>query len=328
MTPRSNACRLLHAVGLALVATVAPPAGADVPVLLETWPVAGASGLVRPHDVAFDASGNVYITDYAFRQVRAFTGSGIDLRAWAFPDDPERHFAPERLAVSGDGHVYVTAPNVWWTSGLIAFTTDGAYVGLVGTKGLGPGQMVGSSGIALDAADDLYVTDDGNDRVQVLSPDGTFLRMWGSRGSGPGQFLNPAGIAVGTDGTVYVTDTGSHRIQRFTRDGTYLGEWGAYGDGPGQFVFPADVALDAAGHVYVVDHASRVQVFTSDGVFLTQWGQWGTAPGEFDRPLGIGIAPDGRIFVADTFNRRVQIFGSLATSTRPTTWGRLKRLYR
>jgi hypothetical protein len=71
-----------------------------------------------------------------------------------------------------------------------------------------------------------------------------------------------------------------------------------------------------------------VQVFTSDGVFLTQWGRWGTAPGEFDRPLGIGIAPDGRIFVADTFNRRVQIFGSLATSTRPTTWGRLKRLYR
>jgi hypothetical protein len=43
--------------------------------------------------------------------------------------------------------------------------------------------------------------------------------------------------------------------------------------------------------------------------------------------MGIAVAPDGRIFVGDTWNGRVQIFGSLPTPAKTTSWGRLKRLY-
>jgi hypothetical protein len=69
-------------------------------------------------------------------------------------------------------------------------------------------------------------------------------------------------------------------------------------------------------------------VFDNDGTFLRQWGGFGTDPGQFFRPMGIAIAADGRIFVGDTWNGRVQIFGSLPTPAKTTSWGRLKRLYR
>src|ERR1700738_3817439 len=49
--------------------------------------------------------------------------------------------------------------------------------------------------LALDASDNLYVTD-GFYRIVKLSPTGRVIARWGSIGTRPGQFSKPSGIGV------------------------------------------------------------------------------------------------------------------------------------
>lgn len=66
-----------------------------------------------------------------------------------------------------------------------------------------------------DAAGNVYVSDVGNDRIQVFRPDGTYLAAWGGTGSADGQFHTPESVAVGPEGAAYVVDLGNRRLQRF-----------------------------------------------------------------------------------------------------------------
>jgi len=50
--------------------------------------------------------------------------------------------------------------------------------------------------VALDASNNVYVTDGLNRRVVKFTAGGAYLTQWGSMGTGPGQFAEPEGIAV------------------------------------------------------------------------------------------------------------------------------------
>ena len=81
--------------------------------------------------------------------------------------------------------------------------------------------------------------------------------------------------------------------------------------------------------VFVSDtQGYRIEVFTTQGAFVTAWGTRGSAPGEFIQPRGVAVGPGGRIYVADTWNDRIQVFGSVTTATKTSTWGKLKSISR
>jgi DNA-binding beta-propeller fold protein YncE len=62
----------------------------------------------------------------------------------------------------------------------------------------------------------LYITDGGNNRVQVFDSTGAYLTtIGGSWGMRTGQLRGPSGIAIGPDGSLYVADSDNHRIQKF-----------------------------------------------------------------------------------------------------------------
>ena len=53
----------------------------------------------------------------------------------------------------------------------------------------------------------MYVTEIGNDRIQVFDKDGAFLTTWGKKGSQNGEFGNLHGMIVDKEtGWVYVAD--------------------------------------------------------------------------------------------------------------------------
>ena len=198
------------------------------------------------------------------------------------------------------------------------------YLGEFGAGGTAPGQFWWPSGLACDAGDRLYVTDEALNRVTIFSADGGLLGYWGEAGGAPGQLHRPSGVAFDGGGNLLIADSGNHRVQRFTADGRLLQVignpggnpggrsgndaggnpgnsavgnpgGGQAGDGPGEFSFPWGVAVDAEGRIYVADWGNhRVQVLEADGGYLRQFPEFpGTAAAigsEDDRAGGTAAA--------------------------------------
>ncbi len=165
---------------------------------------------------------------------------------------------PAGVDVADDGTVFVVDHG---TSNLHVLASDGRGLRLMGEPGSGPGQLNGPRDVDWDAGR-LYVTDTGNDRVQVLdAATGISVAQW----PGLGQ---PWGIAVAPS-RVYVSSAAAPVVYVTDRGGARLAVWG-----PGQavdlpFVTPRGLSISPDGHVYVADPgAGGVHVLTADGALV------------------------------------------------------------
>lgn len=75
--------------------------------------------------------------------------------------------------------------------------------------------LKGASGIALDSADRIFISDTGHNRIVICTPEGSYIGHFGSEGNGPGELKQPCGLDITNDGTVVVADSGNKRIQLF-----------------------------------------------------------------------------------------------------------------
>ena len=124
------------------------------------------------------------------------------------------------------------------------------------------GVFVYPNSIAVDKDGNVYVTDMGNNRVQIFDADGNFIRMFGKAGDGPGTFMRPKGIAVDADGHIWVVDAMQGRMQVFDQEGHVLAYFGATGTLPGQFGLPSGMTIDKENRVVVAEQLSgRLQIF-------------------------------------------------------------------
>jgi len=125
-----------------------------------------------------------------------------------------------------------------------------------------PGAFHDPDGIAIDAQNNVYVSEDGNNRVQKFTASGGFITAWGNAGAGDGQFDNPGGLALTPAGSLFAADTSNNRIQEFTGAGVFASKFGSLGSSSTQFHFPWGVATDCRSRLYVSDtYNHRVLVF-------------------------------------------------------------------
>jgi sugar lactone lactonase YvrE len=196
------------------------------------------------------------------------------------------------------------------------FRFDGSW----GSPGTGAGQFSNATGVAVDPAENVFVADTGNNRIQKFTPQGAYQIEWGTPGAAAGQFNIPVDVAAGPDGSVYVADSGNNRIQRFSTDGGFVSQWGTQGTLDGQFSGLNGVAVGPDGSVYASDQGnSRVQRFLADGTFFASFGSAGSGNGQFNTIRGIAVGPDGTVYVVDSGNNRVQAF--TADGTFVLAWG-------
>jgi uncharacterized repeat protein (TIGR01451 family) len=220
-----------------------------------------------PTGVAVDGANNIYVADQINHRIQKYDSSGDFLRMWGFGVD--------------------TGANTF------QICTAGCQAGIAGS---GTGQFDHPFDVAVDSANNVYVVDSRNARVQKFDSNGTFLRMWGFgvstgaaifeictsscqigvSGSGDGQFsvsVSVAGGGVGVDGAdnVYVTDRVLHRIQKSSSGGDFLTKWGTPGNGNGEFQGPSDVAISGVDNIYVADESNnRIQKFGQLPLLLTK----------------------------------------------------------
>lgn len=179
-----------------------------------------------------------------------------------------------------------------------------------GSYGTSRGKLAYPRAIAADPQGTLYVTNTGNDRIDVFDRGGDLQRSFGASGRATGQFNAPLGIGVDASGVRAVADSVNGRVQLLNPDGSIAAVWGSPAPGPTILPNPVDVAFDAAGTAYVLDRRrSRIIVFDrSTGLPRRSIASKGSGPGKLRDPSALAITPGGTIYVADTGNRRVARF--------------------
>jgi DNA-binding beta-propeller fold protein YncE len=159
----------------------------------------------------------------------------------------------------------------------------------------------------------VFVSDTGNDRIQVFERTGPLNRILGGHGAEDGKLDRPMAIAFDPSGNVlYVVENGNRRVSAFAAaNGRLVGKIGG-------LAIPRGLAVAPDGVVYVTDLGPR-QVrrfklsFDSRGAIvdtkeLPAWGKPGTGPGEMLKPDSIAVDMSGRVYVSDLETDRCQMF--------------------
>ena len=100
----------------------------------------------------------------------------------------------------------------------MVYTKELEYVRQIGSPGKGPKQFCNIRDVSTDEHSNLYVSDAGNHRIQVLSNGGEYLHTIGCDGN---RLKWPFGVCVSGQ-YVYVADNDNHDISVHTTMGEYV----------------------------------------------------------------------------------------------------------
>jgi len=146
-----------------------------------------------------------------------------------------------------------------------------------GTNGSSVGMFDRPWGVAVNARDEIAVTDYGNNRVQIFCSDGNYLRSFGRQGKNNGEFIHPTGIAFHRNGNIFVVDHDNSRVQIFSGEGKYVSSFGGKGSLDSQFSDPFGLSVDSDGNIIVADTGNKlVKIFSHEGKFLMKIGGQGS----------------------------------------------------
>ena len=164
---------------------------------------------------------------------------------------------------------------------------------------------------AVDAQDNIYVTDSSTGKIFVFDSAGKFRRTIGSLPGGEGYFKRPTGIAIDTNAhLIYVTDTLRSKVFALDLDGKVVRVIGENGTAPGQFNYPTEVHIEGANLLVVDAMNFRIQKLDASGTALGTFGQEGDGDAHLFRPKGLATDTEGHYYVADAFHNSVQVFNS------------------
>jgi len=175
--------------------------------------------------------------------------------------------------------------------------------------------------IAIDANDNLFVTDRNNQLIRKITPAGVVTTFAGSGLSGSANgtgtaasFSSPLGITIDASNNLYVTESSNDNIRKITPAGvvtTFAGNGTAgFANGAGTaaiFNNPSDIAIDNNGNLYVADQGNhRIRKITPTGVVSTFAGSGtgGTIDGTgtnaaFWGPIGIAVDQLNNVYVSE-----------------------------
>ncbi len=315
--------------GLVFLAAVAgagaaPAAGGTAPVVRT---VVGPGVLDGPGGIALDAAGNLFVADTGHCRVlvvpaRAETLDGLRVRPGRAVTFAGGTCAgrgsighPSAVAVDGHGDLFIaeaTAQRVQEVRSGSRTAVTVAGTGSAGFSGDGlaatASELDQPTGVAVDAAGDLFIADTANCRVRVLPSASTTLfgqamtaghlftvtgtGVCGTAGQGgplrAAQLWNPVAVVVDRGGDLLVADSGDQSVLLApARAGSFYGS-----------------TLGAGDIAVVVGGTGSYGPYLADGLPAAG------PTAELNDPRGLAVGPTGALFVSDGFMHVIRVVPS------------------
>ncbi len=140
------------------------------------------------------------------------------------------------MAIDSLGNAWIVTGNTANVHSLTEISPAGVY--LSGTTGYGSSVLSGPQGIAIDAANNVYVTDTSASKVFKFASNGSLTSTFA-----PASLSGPLGIVLDTDSTLWIANNSSAKVSHLTAAGV-----DAAGSPFTASAYPFDIALNAAGN--------------------------------------------------------------------------------
>ena len=309
------------------------------------------AGLACPFSICVDGSGGYYISDYGAAVVRKVDSSGIITTvagngSYGYSGDGSYATnaclsVPVGVALDSIGNLYIADEDNSVVrkvdlNGIITTVVGNGSSGNSGDGGMATNAtMVNPSGVCVDAANNLYISDYTAHVIRKVDTNGIITTVAGTGSSGysgdGGQATNavlhgPNGISIDSAGNLYFADYFNNVIRKVDTNG-YIwtvagnGSHGFSGDGglatSAGLNWPCGSAVSAAGQLYAVDsNDSVIRTVDTNGIITTVAG----IPTEFGYsgdggaatnallcwPTGAALDTAGDIYIADCNNSVVR----------------------
>jgi DNA-binding beta-propeller fold protein YncE len=243
-------------------------------------------------------------SEHEVKPNRGFWNKVVDVIA----GEPDFKFLvrPYSVVTDSKGRIIVTDPGA---SGVHIFDFAQRKYKFIERREKSKDAMLTPQCVAVDAQDNIYVTDSETGKVFVFEPNGKYVRAIGSLKGGEGYFKRPTGIAVDSAaGRIYVTDTLRDEVFILDMQGSVLDRFGKPGQAEGEFNLPTELRL-AGQDLLVVDAMNfRVQAFDRAGHFEFAIGKMGDPTGAIFRPKAVSVDSEGDVYIVDAQWGIVQVF--------------------
>ena len=314
--------------GAASAGVSAPVPVAGVPAFGIGASQIGNSYSANPFGIAFDSKGDLFVANEAGNSVLEYTSSsptsysqvGATVAgAGGEGSGLNQLYYPTAVALDAKGDLFVSdslndrVVEYAYNTSTGSYAASGTVVAGTGKAGAGLNQLSDPQGITVDAKGDLFVADNGNNRVEEFaynSSTGTYASSatdvagTGVFGTANNELEYPTSVALNAAGNLFVGDYANARVMEYT----YSSSTGTFSSSGTEVVgLPSQagwLAFDSSGDLFasygylgyggVVEYAynSVTGTYASTGTQI--------ASGDMIGPEGVAFNASGDLFVAET----------------------------
>jgi trimeric autotransporter adhesin len=327
----NNRIRMVNSQGI--ITTVA---GSALSTYTGDGGPATSAGLQFPLALCFDPSGNMYIADTSHSVIRMVntngiisTFAGVGSVATGGDKGPATQAGlnqPAGVLADGKGNVYIADSSnntVRVVNNGIINEFAGQYlVGNTGDNGYAMNSLLNyPTSLSEDQAGNLYILDQNNNRVRVVSPSGLINAYAGSgvgggagdQGLATGASLAPRAITMDPANNLYIADGTNNRIREVYVSSHVINTIAGNGLSTitprgillsGSMVYFSDTTADRVRGVDLSNGATSL--LAGDGVAEFQGDTAAATAASLNAPHGLAVDSSGNYYIADTGNDNIR----------------------